>query len=71
MSYNTVLFAVEDGIATLTFNRPERLNALNAETMAEIAAVLEGFAMDKDGQESDIVLMIKSLALAGSEFHHT
>ena len=37
----------------------------------EKAAVLEGFVMDKDGQESDIVLMIKSLALAGSEFHHT
>ncbi len=35
------------------------------------AAVLEGFAMDKDGQESDIVLMIKSLAPAESEFHHT
>jgi hypothetical protein len=37
----------------------------------EKAAVLEGFAMDKDGQESDIILMIKSLALAGSVFHHT
>ena len=46
MSYNTVLFAVEDGIATLTFNRPERLNALNAETMAEIAAVLDQTAQN-------------------------
>jgi enoyl-CoA hydratase len=46
MSYNTVLFAVEDGIATLTFNRPERLNALNAETMAEIATVLDQTAQN-------------------------
>ena len=32
---------IEAGVATLTFNRPERLNALNAETMAEVTAVLE------------------------------
>ncbi len=41
MSYNNVLFAVEDGIATLTFNRPEKLNVLNAEMISEIAAVLD------------------------------
>ena len=53
MSYNTVLFAVEDGVATLTFTRPERLNALNAEIFSEIAAVF-----DRVRQNADIRALI-------------
>jgi L-amino acid N-acyltransferase YncA len=34
------------------------------------AAVLPGFVMDAAGQESDIVLMIKALSPAESEFRH-
>jgi enoyl-CoA hydratase len=56
MSYNTVLFAVEDGVATLTFNRPDRLNALNAEMFREISAV---FDQVKDNHE------IRALILTG------
>jgi enoyl-CoA hydratase len=48
MSYNTVLFAVEDGVATLTFNRPDRLNALNAEMFREIAAVFDHVGANPD-----------------------
>ncbi len=48
MSYQNVLFTVADGIATLTFNRPERLNALNAETMAEVVAVLDQAAQNRE-----------------------
>ncbi len=48
MSYHNVLFTVADGIATLTFNRPERLNALNAETMAEVVAVLDQTAQNRE-----------------------
>ncbi|MBW2107625.1 MAG: enoyl-CoA hydratase/isomerase family protein [Deltaproteobacteria bacterium] len=36
MTYNTIKLDISDAVATLTFNRPEVLNALNPEMLAEI-----------------------------------
>jgi enoyl-CoA hydratase/carnithine racemase len=36
LSYDTILYEEEDRIATITFNRPERLNAINLQMITEL-----------------------------------
>jgi 2-(1,2-epoxy-1,2-dihydrophenyl)acetyl-CoA isomerase len=43
---NHLLVDVQDGVAVLTFNRPERLNALSGEMIEHTIASLEKFATD-------------------------
>jgi enoyl-CoA hydratase len=48
MAYSTLLFEVRDGVATITVNRPEKLNALNATVIAELG---EAAARVRDQRE--------------------
>jgi len=41
MSYQTILFDQREGVATITLNRPEVLNACNRQLMEELAAALK------------------------------
>jgi enoyl-CoA hydratase/carnithine racemase len=40
-TFETIQFAVEDGIATITLNRPDRLNAFNTQMMQEMIAAFD------------------------------
>jgi len=40
MAFATILFDLADGVATLTFNRPDRLNSITEEMHQEIASAL-------------------------------
>jgi enoyl-CoA hydratase/carnithine racemase len=46
MDFETLIYAVDDGILTLTLNRPERLNAFTATMMRELIAAFD--AADAD-----------------------
>lgn len=46
MNYEYILLEKEDGIATITLNRPERLNALTPQMRVEMRKALEDVAAD-------------------------
>ena len=45
-TFETILYAVEDGVATITLNRPERLNAFTTQMMLDMIAAFD--ATDAD-----------------------
>ncbi len=57
MAYEHIIFQVEEGIATITFNRPKALNALNAALLEEFSKALDEIEADEN---------IRVLVLTGS-----
>ena len=48
MNYNNILTAFENGITTITINRPKKLNALNIETIHELHDAFKKSNLDKN-----------------------
>ena len=57
MTYNLIDLAVQSGIATLTFNRPDKRNAMSDDMRTEFIHALESIAADK---------AIRALVLTGA-----
>jgi len=47
-TFETLLYSVEDGIATITLNRPEKLNAFNTQMMKDMIAAFDATDADDD-----------------------
>lgn len=47
MAYTNIIVDTQEGIATLTFNRPKALNALNSDLLDELSDALDNIAADE------------------------
>jgi len=48
MAYENIIFKTDDGIATITFNRPKALNALNDDLLKELSLALDDISKNED-----------------------
>ena len=67
MTYQTLLFDVRDGVACITVNRPDKLNALNDQVMAELADVADRIATTPDIRGALITGAGPKAFIAGSD----
>ncbi|MDO7172236.1 enoyl-CoA hydratase/isomerase family protein [Mariniflexile sp. AS56] len=57
MSYNNILVEENNGITTITINRPNKLNALNKETIEELR---EAFKDEEEDEDTKVIILTGS-----------
>lgn len=73
MNYENILVQEENGIATITINRPKKLNALNRDTIQELHDAFEALDMDENAKIIVLTGSGEKAFVAGadiSEFAH-
>ncbi len=58
MAYETIIVEIADGVALITLDRPDALNALNSQLLGELATAVE------DADASD---KVRCIVLTGSD----
>lgn len=67
MSYNNILIEKEDNIAVLTINRPNQLNALNSDTIAELSSAFKSLESDTSVKAIIIIGSGEKAFVAGAD----
>lgn len=67
MNYQTLLFDVREGIAFVTVNRPDKLNALNDQVMAELADAVARLESEKEIRGAIITGAGQKAFIAGAD----
>lgn len=57
MDYQAIQFELTDGIATITLNRPEKMNALNAQMRAEITHAVRDMSLSGASKGARVVVL--------------
>ena len=57
MQFETIILSIKDRIATITINRPDKLNALNAQCKKELSTAFNGL---KSSADVDVVILTGS-----------
>jgi enoyl-CoA hydratase len=65
MAYENIIFDVAEGIATITFNRPKALNALNGHLLDELSAALDEIEADEEIRVLSLPVPVKNLLWPG------
>ena len=60
MSYENILYSVEGGVCRVTINRPDKMNALNHQTITELGAAFDAAKADDS---------VRALVLTGAGIH--